>query len=310
MSQTVAPRRPSIAQRSRRGSAGSCQITSGLCGPVGGPGSSRASSTIPAATVALVVSSTRMKAPVTRLRSYGSAITGAARSRWTRPMSLSASSPGWGTSSSRCDVEPRVDRLDPRADAAGGVLEDVARAGRGRRVGHPAQPRLEPAGDRRRVVGRADQVAAAGVDVVGEHDGDRLRRHGLLERPVEGVDALDRGALALGQDEHLVAGPQDAARHLAGGAAVVGRADDPLDGQPRVVEVAVGRHLELLEVAQDRRPVVPRRLVRRLDDVVAVQRRDRDHAAVRDAEPRASGRRSRARSRGSPPRPSRPGPSC
>ena len=183
------------------------------------------------------------------------------------------------------DVEPRVDRLDPRAHAARGVLEHVAGAGRGRRVGHPAQPRLEPAGDRRGVAGRADQVAAAGVDVVGEHDGDRLRRDGLLDRPVEGVDAGDRGALALREHEHLVAGPQDAAGHLAGGAAVVGRAHDPLDGQPRVVEVAVGRHLELLEVGEDRRPVVPRRLVRRLDHVVAVQRRDRDHAAVGHAEP-------------------------
>ena len=115
------------------------------------------------------------------------------------------------------------------------------------------------------------------------HD-DRHRRERDVDRPVDRLDPLDRGALAAGQHDHLVAGPQQPARQLARVAAVIGRAHDPLHGEADVVEVAVARDLDLLEVTEQRRPVVPRRVLRPLDDVVAVQRRDRDRQRVVDAQ--------------------------
>ena len=53
------------------------------------------------------------------------------------------------------------------------------------------------------------------------------------------------------------------------------------------MEVAVGRVRHRLEVLQQRGAVVPGHRVRGVDDVVAVQRRDRDRGRVVQAEPRA-----------------------
>ena len=114
MSQIVAPRTPRRDQRSRRGIAGSCQTTSGLCGPIGAPASSVAETIIPAPTVSKVCSSIRMKAPVVRFCSYGSAITGSRVRSRTRPMSLSWSSVGRGGLVERVHVDARLEVLDRR----------------------------------------------------------------------------------------------------------------------------------------------------------------------------------------------------
>ena len=83
-----------------------------------------------------------------------------------------------------------------------------------------------------------------------------MRREGLVERAVERVDRRD-GARALGgQHEHLVAGAQHAAGDLPGVAAVVALAvaDDVLDREAQLGQVAVGRDLDRLEVLEQRRP--------------------------------------------------------
>ena len=68
---------------------------------------------------------------------------------------------------------------------------------------------------------RGDQVAAGDVDVVGEPQRHRLRREGLGELAVRGVDAGDRGAAPGRQHDHLVADADHAGGDLAGVAAVV-----------------------------------------------------------------------------------------
>ena len=55
-----------------------------------------------------------------------------------------------------------------------------------------------------------------------------------------------------------------------------------------MLEVAVAGDLDRLEVLEQRRPVVPRHAFAALDDVVAAQRRDRDHVHV--AQPEALAR--------------------
>ena len=113
------------------------------------------------------------------------------------------------------------------------------------------------------------------------------------------------------QHDDVVARAPDAARDLAGVAAVVvvlvrHRPDHPLHREAAQLDVPVGGDLDRLEVLEQRRPVVPRHLLGAVDDVVAAQRRDRDHRAG----PAARARRGRGRSRRSAPATSRRGPSC
>ena len=189
----------------------------------------------------------------------------------------------------RRHVEPRMHGLDRRAHRARRVLERVARARPQLGVAEPGDGRVELARGDRLAVGRADQVAAADVEVVGEPDRDRERRDGLLERAVVGADLRDRAARAGRHDDHLVAGRERAAGELARVAALVvlaaARADRPLHREAQRVAGRVRAHLHGLEVLEQRRPVVPGRGVRALDDVVAVQRGDRDHGRVGDVEP-------------------------
>ena len=91
------------------------------------------------------------------------------------------------------------------------------------------------------------------------------------------------------QHHDLVAGPEHARGHLAGVAAVVvqlvgHRPRDPLDREARVLKVAVRGHVHVLEVVEQRRPVVPVHPSGALDHVVAVERRDRDEGHVVDVE--------------------------
>ena len=87
------------------------------------------------------------------------------------------------------------------------------------------------------------------------------------------------------QDDDRIAGAPGAAGDLARVAAVVvvlvrHRADHPLHREPAVGDVQVGGELDRLEVVEERRPGVPRHRLGPLDDVVALQSRDRDHRRV------------------------------
>ena len=159
-----------------------------------------------------------------------------------------------------------------------------------RAVGHPADRGHQLARGLRGVGDAADEVAARDVEVVLEQQGHRHRREGGVERAVEGLDGGDARRPPGGEDHDLVAGAQHAAGHLPGVAAVVVvllglRADHPLHGEARVVEVARRGDLDRLEVVQQRRSLVPGHVGRGLDDVVAVQRRDRDEGEVLHGQP-------------------------
>ncbi len=230
-------------------------------------------------------------------------------------MSLSASSPGIWTS--RSDATSRRVSIDSTVARTRRVvcLSRKRCAGAQRVVGHPADLRLQPPRHLRGVVRPAHQVAAADVEVVGRHHGDRHRRERLRDRALRPVDALDRRAVAGREHDHLVARAQHAARHLPRVAAVVvlraaARADRQLHREARGVEVAVGGDLDLLEVLEQRRPVVVGRVRGALDDVVALAAPTSGSSARPAPRAAPSSPGSRRRSRGSGPRPSRRGPSC
>ena len=253
------PHRPA---RGRRSSA----VTRDLCRTVFGLAvcAEMSRNTMPAATVPLVFGSMRMNEPVLALRVYSSSSSGTWVRSEIRPSSLSFNAVARLVAMQGVDIEPIVQRGDLRAGGSGGVLDDVVAAGLQRRgVGHPAHGRIEFLRDPGLVVGAGDQVAARDVDVVGKAHRDSHRRKRFFHRPIRAFDRGDPGGLADRQHHHFVAGTHHPAGHGAGVAAVVLmlvglRPDDVLHREPHVDQVAVAGDVDLFEVREQRRSLVPR----------------------------------------------------
>ncbi len=123
------------------------------------------------------------------------------------------------------------------------------------------------------------------VDVIRQAQRHGHRRKGLLDLALERVDRGDRRVLSARQHDHLVARSHHSAGELARVGAVVRHAarrwtDHPLDGEAHVDQVAVGGDVDVLEVVEQRRPLIPGHRLRAIDHVVAEQRRDRDERHV------------------------------
>ena len=221
---------------------------------------------MPAPTVTPVASSIRMNEPVVRFFEYGSHSSGTVVRSWTRPISLRPSSlVSW----SRCSVlTSRRYWMSLTSARAVRVVCLIASFWRGlqRRVGHPADHRVDVLAGLRGVLDAGDHVAAGDVDVVLEAHGHRHRRERLGDLLVEQVDARDLRGHAAGQHDDLVAGLEDAAGDHAAVAAVVVvlvglRADDVLHREADVDQVAVGGDVDVLEVVHQRRAGVPRHVL-------------------------------------------------
>ena len=242
---------------------------------------------MPAPTVSFVASSTRTNAPVVRFSGYGSTASGSESRSVTSARSFSSSRSGAGTSRECLHVDLRAELVHDRARPPARVLHGEPGAGLERALAHPADPRDELAGGNGGRVRVGEHVAAGDVEVVLEPDHDGHRRHRLVERAVGGLDVRHARAPARGQDDDLVADAPRPARDLARVAAVVvvvgrHRPDHPLHREAAVGEVPVSGELDRLEIAEERRPVVPRRRVGALGDVVPVERRHREDAQVLD----------------------------
>ena len=246
---------------------------------------------MPAPTVSLVDSSIRMKLPVARLRRYSSRKSGEDSRSDRRPISFSDRLSACSSRCRRVHVDPVAHRVDLGEHGARGVLDAVAAGRLERALRHPADHRLELA---RLVAG-----GCAGRQIMSPRDTSTSSSRRMVtdsggnassQRPVEGVDPGDPRLAPGGQHHHLVADPEHARGHLAGVAAVVvvlvrHRAHHPLDREARVHEVAVGRHVHVLQVVEQRGPLVPGHPLGAVHHVVAVEGRDRDEGHV--ATPRA-----------------------
>ena len=133
-------------------------------------------------------------------------------------MSLSASSFG-GRAHERLDVEPVVDRVQPRGDGAGAVLEREPGARGDGVVAEPAHGGGELARDRRPCVGGGEQVAAADVELVLQRDRHRQRRGRGVDGAGGRLDPRHARARARGQHDDLVAHGQRAGGEPPGVAA-------------------------------------------------------------------------------------------
>ena len=200
-------------------------------------------------------------------------------------MSLSASSSGAGSASSVSRSSRASIASTTRGTVAVAVLQQQPRAGAQRRLGEPAELGLELAGHLRRVLGGGEQVAAGEVDLVGRADRHRQRRRRPRRAPVERPHAGDARAGAGGQ-RRRPRRPGAARRRRAARVA----ADSP----PSVAQHELHRAGAATRRRRARRaarrvsrcsssggPAYQGSRGRALDDVVAVQRADRQEVTSR-----------------------------
>jgi hypothetical protein len=141
-----------------------------------------------------------------------------------------------------------------------------------RLLAHPAERAVELAGAHGLVVGRHEQIAPSDVERVREPKGDRHRGHRDLRVVIQSVELSDRRRGSAGQYDDLVTDLEraghDPPRVQPG--IVCLWSTDPLDRQSQPHEVAVALNVELLQVLEQRRPVVERRVTGFERDVVPV----------------------------------------
>jgi len=195
----------------------------------------------------------------------------------------------------RLDVEPVLDRADDGLHGVAAVFEEILAPALERTRVHPAELGVElRAGAGQRRLQAHERTAATDVDIVRQHQGDGLRAEGLLARAVEGPDLFHRRDQSGGQGQHTLAHAHHAACDLsAEPAEVVQRGVlglvgpvDPLHREPELVEVVIAADVHRLQMAEQRRPLIPGRVLGVRHDIVAVERADRDEGDVLDAEPR------------------------
>ena len=182
-------------------------------------------------------------------------------------------------------VDPVLDLADAGGHGARADLQPVGPARQQGRVAHPQHMRGELVGHRRWIAGRGDHVATADVDLVGQGQGHRLAGEGACDLAVRAQHPGHGGAARRRQHHHRIA-----RRHLAGGnragetAEVLVGPVDPLHRQAQAAGRFAAVHLHRLQVLQQRRPGVPGRVRRSLEQVVALQRRQRDCLHLADAQ--------------------------
>jgi len=183
------------------------------------------------------------------------------------------------------DVDLVLDLGDRGADRARAQLQQVGPARQQALVAHPQQVRGELVGDLRRIDRGGDHVAAAGIDLVGQGQGDRLAVAGVRKVAAGSDDPRHRRAPCRRQHHHFVADRDPATGNGAGEAAeiLVGTID-PLHRQAESGGLGGRLHLHGFQVLQQAGTAIPRHRRGPVDHVVAAQRRQRDRLHVGDAE--------------------------
>ncbi len=128
-------------------------------------------------------------------------------------------------------------------------------------------------------------IAAAYIELVLQTDRDRLRREGVDRIAVGSKDARDSGVPARGKRHYLIAYADHARGDRAAVTTEVGvRAQDVLHREAEVDQVAIAGDVDRLQVGEQRRPLVPGHACAAVNDVVSVQRADRDEGHITDAQ--------------------------
>ena len=177
----------------------------------------------------------------------------------------------------RVDVDAVLGRVDGGRDGLGAGLQEIAPAREERAFDHPEQLDLELVGDFRRLGGGGDNVAARGVDLVGEGQRDGLARDGLAQVACLCDDSGYGGFAARGERADPVARLDAAGGDLAGEAAEIEvRAVDPLDRHPQREGFGLAGDFDGFEIVDQAGAGIPGRLGRALCHVGAGEGGDRD----------------------------------
>ena len=179
-------------------------------------------------------------------------------------------------------------------------LHEHAGAGTQRLVAEPEERGIQLAAGLGQRARRHDDRAAGRVELVGEAERDRLRCGCRVELARPGVDARHGRRRAAGEHLHPVADAHRARGDAPREGAVVAeplhvvdvvreralRPDDELHRHPQRLELGLElvERRQRLEELEQARAVVPGRVRRALDHVVAGQGRDRDDVRVGQAE--------------------------
>ena len=163
-------------------------------------------------------------------------------------------------------------------DGLGAQLQQIGAARQHLGIRHPDQRRLELVGDLAGLVGLRDHVAARTVDLVLEGQGDGLTRDGQIQIAVMGDDGFDPRGLARGQHPDRIARTHAAGADLAGKAAEIQIGTvHPLHRHAEGIILHGGiAQRRFFQMAQQRRPLIPRHMRAFLDDIVALQPGNRD----------------------------------
>ena len=181
----------------------------------------------------------------------------------------------------RVDVHLVLGFGDRRRSLLRADLDPVRSAGKHRLVAHPDDGGLELVGDTGQRVGPREDVAAAGIDLVGKRDRYRLAGDGTREIAAHRDHTGDAAFASGRQDPDLVPRAHRTAHDRAREAPEIKvRAVDPLHRKPERRPSDVILDLHGLEMPHQRRPVIPGHRGARILDVVAAQTGHRDRDGV------------------------------
>ena len=177
----------------------------------------------------------------------------------------------------RVDVEIVGDARQRRWHGGAADLQQEALARHGRRLVHPDEVGREAPGDHRPVSRIGEEIAADHVDLVLQGQGDRAAGLRGRQVAVEAHDPRHLGRATRTRHDDRIADGDASAGNGAGEAAEIRiGAVDPLHGetQRRLGGLDIG--LDRLEMGEQRRSGVPRRVLAAPRDIVAEAGRHRD----------------------------------
>ena len=178
-----------------------------------------------------------------------------------------------------------LDAVDACTAEVRGLLDEERLAGIHRLLVHPHQHRFKVAVHHRQVVRVYQHLSARHVNLVFQGKRHRLGRESVVQLAVVGNDALDVRLLAGGQRHHLVPLAHDAGSHLAAEATEIEVGTQHiLHRETEIGKIMVVVYVYRLQEIQQGDALVPRRALRLLHHIVAIQCRKRNAVHIGNAQ--------------------------
>ena len=187
----------------------------------------------------------------------------------------------------RVDVHLVANAGENARHHAGGVFDQIAPTSLGRILMHPNHHGFKFVADMRDVFNRNQHVAARHINLIFKRHRDSHRSEGLIKRTVRAIDRFNFGFLTRRQAGDFVADAHHAGSHRSTEPAEVQiRTQDILHRQAHIDQVAVGRNIDVFQMVQESRPVVPVQVFAVINHVIAFEGGHRNKMNVGEVQPR------------------------